>query len=195
MTLRTYTRLRAVPAPAGDVISLTDRIAARDARRARLDERRRDQFELAAVAGTLPDYPDGAPPQPDPDLDPEFPPAVRILVAARFDRPRGGCDLWASGTGDCWGPLGVHHVEPKGSGGTRRPGLAVASNGALLCAVHHGWVHHNAVRAGAWGLLRSKLGASRLAAGVMSVDGGRTWVKVDNAGKFRVIPPPGGDAT
>jgi len=50
----------------------------------------------------------------------------------------------------CWGPVDVHHIRPVGRGGPRLN----EANLAVLCRMHHGWVHDHPYEATELGLLR-----------------------------------------
>lgn len=52
-------------------------------------------------------------------------------------------------TDGCSGGLQVHHREPRGSGGSRRTDLKLAT----LCMGHHAWVESNREQARTLGLL------------------------------------------
>ena len=51
--------------------------------------------------------------------------------------------------GACSGGIQVHHVEPRGMGGSRRTDLALAT----CCQFHHAWIESNRTRAKELGLL------------------------------------------
>lgn len=59
---------------------------------------------------------------------------------------------YAVDAGPCVGGLQVHHVQPRGMGGSRRTDLALAT----LCLGHHGWVEGNRAAARSLGLLQVK---------------------------------------
>lgn len=44
---------------------------------------------------------------------------------------------------DCAGRLVVHHILPRGAGGTREAAIHDASNLVTLCEHHHRFVHAN----------------------------------------------------
>lgn len=48
----------------------------------------------------------------------------------------------------CWGPVDVHHVLPRGRGGT-----SVPENLICLCRNHHSWAHDHPVDARNLGVL------------------------------------------
>lgn len=56
------------------------------------------------------------------------------------------CRLSAS---TCWGPVDVHHVLPRGRGGT-----TVDENLVCLCRAHHRWAHECPREARGQGWLR-----------------------------------------
>lgn len=59
------------------------------------------------------------------------------------------CEHSALGGLVCWGRRTVHHIKPRGSGGTSgRTGPLVT-----LCVRHHEWVEMNRLEAKAMGLL------------------------------------------
>lgn len=183
------TPLTAVPAPPdAPVVTFADRLERERARLARNEQRAEDRHQLAAVAGLLPVFPDGPPP--GPDTDPEFDDQVRAWIEGRFTAwptRRAVCDLALFSVVDCWGPLAAHHRIPKGSGGSSRGILGQASNGLLLCAMHHMWTHTHPAWAGELGLLLSKLGTVDPADVPVSLDGGTLRVLLDNKGGYAIL--------
>jgi hypothetical protein len=187
--LQRRTPLVAVPAPASaEIVTFADRLGRERARLARSAQRAEDRHALAAVAGLLPVFPDGAPPVTD--TDPEFDDEVRAWIEGRFagwpTRPA-ACDLALFAVVGCWGLLAAHHRIPKGSGGSARGLLGQASNGLLLCAAHHQWTHTHPEWAGELGLLLTKLAYVDPAEVPVRLDGGTLRVLLDNKGGFTVL--------
>lgn len=50
---------------------------------------------------------------------------------------------------ECWGPITVHHITPRGMGGTANDNSLLIT----LCAWHHGWVESHRAQAREMGLL------------------------------------------
>jgi hypothetical protein len=175
-------KLQPVTARPAAVISLADRRAADAARAARRAQRAADRAELAALAGTVREFPAGVA---EDLMDPEFSAEVRAILAIRFEPGR--CDLAGFDRATCWGRLEAHHLQPKGMGGTSLA-LGVPSNGLLICAAHHGWIHDRPILAAQLGLLRPK--ASEYRNADLSLDGGLTRILMDDKGGYRVLPRP-----
>jgi hypothetical protein len=181
--------LRAVPA--GDpatVTSIDDARARAAARKARQERRAGERAELARAAGLAREFPDAAAPGLP---DSRFPGPVRLVIATRFG-PESRCDLARFSAVSCWGSLQAHHIQPVGMGGRSGPAaaeLAVASNGLWCCAAHHtGWTHRHPAAAAALGLLRSRHGG--YASLPLSLDGGATWILLDDEGGWEHVPSP-----
>lgn len=67
----------------------------------------------------------------------------------------GGCVAPGLGVpGRCAGILHVHHITPKGMGGSKR--LDDESNLVTLCLWHHDWVHSHVAESTRLGLLRRR---------------------------------------
>jgi hypothetical protein len=79
------------------------------------------------------------------------------------DREHGRCQLCLLGEFEAgMGRFALHHVAPKGPGGTSDPTKDLPSNLALLHdRLCHPWVHAHPREARALGLLASRLGKVR----------------------------------
>lgn len=183
--------LRAVPSPAGQVVSFPDELERQRQRKQRRAQRQQFHAELARLSGTARVMP--LEPVQDAEEGAEFSPEVQVLI---WERAGGECELRGFRAIDCWGPLGFHHRKAKGSGGSRDGELGRASNGLLPCAAHHvNWIHAHPGAAGDLGLLLSKAPRIRPAQERVSFDGGLTWwYLTDDGGKVAAGPPPGGSA-
>jgi hypothetical protein len=174
--------LRAVPAPPpGVVLDFPAIIAARDARAAR----RSDHADMIARLGVTSGTARHVIPLIPAETDPDFAAAVRDLIVGRFPGLR--CDLARFGVVKCRGMGHCHHRCRKGMGGSSRGALGLASNGIAVCAAHHDWIHFQQPRrARDLGLLLPT--STPDPAGVrVSMDGGLTWMVLDNAGGYRVL--------
>lgn len=175
-------RLRVVPDPGqARVLSFPQQRAAAAAKVIALAARRRDREALAVLSGTARQFPP-PPLEADEDTDPEFAADVRDLIVGRFPGLR--CDLAGFLLTRCQGMAQAHHRVPKGSGGSTRGILGGPANGLALCAACHQWVHDHPAAAKLLGLLLSKF-TSDPAPQRLSLDGGVTWLVLDNAGGYR----------
>lgn len=64
------------------------------------------------------------------------------------------CILKDVAPGKCWGPLDAHHIEPRGSGGSKADTSPLAS----LCRYHHGFTEEHREWSRTVGLLVMKKG-------------------------------------
>ena len=56
----------------------------------------------------------------------------------------------------CGGKMEVHHLLPRGMGGTSDPAIHDLDNLMLLCSVHHAWVESHRAEAYELGLLKRR---------------------------------------
>jgi hypothetical protein len=64
---------------------------------------------------------------------------------------------WEMSHRECAGRLVVHHLKPKGMGGSRDPQIHASSNLLSLCDRHHTHIHSHSTRSYETGLLIRKV--------------------------------------